>query len=582
MSKESLENSKELQDSNQDPFMPNEIIVWIKRLEQVGVQVINLAYSDLYPWGSRDFDNQDTTENEKLGQIWLNLKERLTEQQPVALNRENNNLIIAYLISVQGDQRSILGCQIALPYNEKTLQLFQLSLGWLQSAMYADAAQQGAQTTQLMEIMGYVLSQKNSHIAAQEWINRTMAWVRGVSGKDLGLSLSLFTIKKAVPKWWVSSDMAWAEKGAATMQHAIEIATRAVIESQEQLQLGWWAFPLFEQGEPTAVLLAYQPATQAIEIPKFSLEIMRSSSLFAEPILRNWQKSESNLLVHFRKSFTESWHKLTGYGHYTWKLIATTLLLIFAIITLWPVNDLVNADLSVEGKTRWIVSSPSQGFLASVSVRPGDRVIKNQVLAHLDDRDLRVEQSQYQSEVEQAAARFRTAMAENDAAASGQAANELAQAEAKLLAVNHNLERMVLKAPITGIVSNGDWTQQIGAPIENGKQLFEISTQDAYRVVIQIADQDIDRVSVGQTGILRLTSLPDQNYNFRIERVTPVASVQAGKNSFRVEAVWLDSPPALHPGMQGVGKILVGKTNLIKRWTANFVDWARLKLWQFW
>lgn len=562
--------------------LPEEINAWRKRLEGVGLQVLNVAYEALAPWGSREFQGKDEQDQKQLTALWQDLKQRLSEQQPVALNRENNNLVIAYLMSIQGEQKSIIGCQIAPPYNEKTLQLIQLSLGWLQSAIYADAARQGAQATYLMELMGYVLSQKNARIAAQEWINRTMAWIRAVSGKDLGLSLSLFTVKKAVPHWWVSSDMAWAEKGAVTMQHAVEVATRAVIEGQEQIQPGWWAFPLFDQGEAKAVLLAYQPVTQAVDIPLFSLEILRTSSLFAEPVLRHWQAAEQNFLVHTYKSVADTWSKLTGHGYYTWKLIAGMVLLILGILTLWPVNDLVNADLNVEGKTRSIITAPSQGFLTSVQVRPGDRVIQDQVLAHLDDRDLRGEQAQYQSEVQQAADRFRTAMADNDAAASGQAANELAQGEAKLATVNHNLERMILKAPMAGIVTNGDWSQQIGTPIENGKQLFEIANQDAYRVVLQVPDQDIDRIAVGQTGILRLTSLPDQNYNFRIDRITPVASVQSGKNSFRVEAVWLNSPPALNPGMQGVGKVVVGETSLIKRWTANFVDWVRLKLWQFW
>lgn len=562
--------------------LPVELLNWWQRLDNMDIKLVNVAYANLANWGSRGFRVADEQQQEKLDVIWAALCSRLSQEQPVAIQRDQQSLFVAYLVTSGAQLKSMLGCQLEPPYNEKTLQLVQNALGWLQASIYAQHLQAGQVAVHLMELMGYVLSQANSRMAAQEWINRTISWLRAESQTDLKLSLSLFSMKNAVASWWVSSDMAWAEKGSATMQHARELATQATIEGRVQQQQGWWALPVVDMGEVHTVLVAYQPAAQAMDIPARSLEILKTSVVFAEPVLRRWLASEKSLLAHTLQASRESWQKITGRGYYTWKVAVALLLLVVAAITLVPVNDLVDAKLSVEGKTRWVLTAPAQGFLLQVQARPGDRVKQGQVLAALDDRELRVEQAQYQSQMQQSADRFRVAMAENDASESGIAANELQQNQAKLDAVNLRIARLTIKSPINGIVTNGDWSQQIGAPIENGKQLFEVANQDAYRVVLQVSDADIDRIRLGQQGYLKLTSTPDHTYKFQIDRITPVASVQNGQNGFRVEAVWLQSPPALNPGMQGVGKVVVGETSLLSRWTQRFIDWARIKLWSLW
>jgi len=58
--------------------------------------------------------------------------------------------------------------------------------------------------------------------------------------------------------------------------------------------------------------------------------------------------------------------------------------------------------------------------------------------------------------------------------------------------------------------------------------------------------------------------------------------VQDGANGFRVEAAWQGPAPSLSPGLQGVGKIEVGRANLLTVWTRPSVDWLRLKLWGWW
>jgi len=66
-----------------------------------------------------------------------------------------------------------------------------------------------------------------------------------------------------------------------------------------------------------------------------------------------------------------------------------------------------------------------------------------------------------------------------------------------------------------------------------------------------------------------------------VRQVTPVSTTEDGRNFFRVEA-HLDSPSArIRPGMEGVGKIIVGSRNLVWIWTHSLVDWLRLFVWKW-
>ena len=52
-------------------------------------------------------------------------------------------------------------------------------------------------------------------------------------------------------------------------------------------------------------------------------------------------------------------------------------------------------------------------------------------------------------------------------------------------------------------------------------------------------------------------------------------------NFFRVDAELDRVPARLRPGMEGVGKVLVGERRLIWIWTHEAVNWMRLALWRW-
>jgi hypothetical protein len=127
----------------------------------------------------------------------------------------------------------------------------------------------------------------------------------------------------------------------------------------------------------------------------------------------------------------------------------------------------------------------------------------------------------------------------------------------------------------------GDLSQQLGAPVEKGETLFEVAPLDAYRLILQVDERDIAEIRVGQMGRLVLSSLPDDPLDFEVAKITPVATAEEGANFFRVEAGLDLTDERLRPAIEGVGKIEVGRRQLLWIWTHDGVDWLRLKLWSW-
>jgi multidrug efflux pump subunit AcrA (membrane-fusion protein) len=121
----------------------------------------------------------------------------------------------------------------------------------------------------------------------------------------------------------------------------------------------------------------------------------------------------------------------------------------------------------------------------------------------------------------------------------------------------------------------------LGTPVEQGKVLFQIAPLSAYRVILEVDERDIAQVRLGQAGELALSGIPGERLRFAVKSITPVSTAQEGRNYFRVEAQLADASARLRPGMEGVGKIGVGRRKLIWIWTHPLTDWLRLWAWRW-
>lgn len=297
------------------------------------------------------------------------------------------------------------------------------------------------------------------------------------------------------------------------------------------------------------------------------------------PIMTQRLAAERNAISRAREDWKALLSRFFGPRHLVWKAAGSAVLLITALLVLVHIDYRVTAKAVIEGEVQRVVAAPFEGFVGASYARAGDTVKKGQALAALDDRDLIIEQERWASERDQYDKKLREAMANHDLTAVQVVGAQFRQAEAQWALVTEKIERANLVAPFDGILVSGDLSQQIGAPVEMGKKLFEVAPLQSYRVVLQVDEREIRHLSEGQSGQVVITGIAGDAMPLKVSKVTPVATAQDGKNHFRVEAQ-LDHPvERLRPGMEGVGKVEVGGRSLWWILTHSFTDWLLLTLW---
>jgi multidrug efflux pump subunit AcrA (membrane-fusion protein) len=225
--------------------------------------------------------------------------------------------------------------------------------------------------------------------------------------------------------------------------------------------------------------------------------------------------------------------------------------------------------------------APFNGYVASQYMRAGENVRAGDVLARLDDQDLALERIRLVTSREQRATEYDRALAAHDRAEALIIKTQIDQADAQLALIDEQLLRTSLLAPFDGVVVFGDLSQSIGGSVERGQELFKIAPLDAYRVILEVHESDIEDVVVGQTGVLRVASIPDEPMTYRIERITAVSEQKDGRNFFRVEAALDTMSDRLRPGMEGIAKTEIDERLLIQSYTGKLIDWAYLALWRW-
>jgi len=315
------------------------------------------------------------------------------------------------------------------------------------------------------------------------------------------------------------------------------------------------------------------------------LDTLETLSLALAPILELKLTAEENLFRHTQRSWHRLLRRITDTSRPGVKLLVLASALIVAFLALYPADYRVSAQAAVEGAVQRVAVAPFQGYLREAPARAGDVVKLGQVLATLEDKDLKLERVRWEAELEVSVRKEREAMANNDRVALRLASAQANQARAQLDLALEKLSRVQVVAPFDAVVVRGDLSQELGSPVEQGKVLFELAPLDAWRVILKVDERDIAHVALGRPGELVLTSLPGQSFPLTVKRITPVSVAEEGSNYFRVEAELDKAVVAdagkMRPGMEGVGKVEAGQRSLLWIWTHRFTDWLRLKSWEW-
>jgi RND family efflux transporter MFP subunit len=357
--------------------------------------------------------------------------------------------------------------------------------------------------------------------------------------------------------------------------------TRAHAELLQQHGTGAvCTIPLTAGGTVLGALLLELPVGS--EFDARTVELCEHAALLVGPVLDVKRKEDRWLGYKALDSAAALGRKLVGPRHTALKLWGAALALLILFFSLVNGDFMITADASLEGKVQRAITASMQGYVIESRARAGDIVRQGSLIAALDDRDLRVERQKLLSQGAQQESERRQAIAEGNRARARILDAQNGQIEAQLALVDEQIARTRLIAPFDAVIVKGDLSQSLGAAVERGNVLFEVAPLDSYRVIMKVDERDITDVAVGQSGRLALTSMPNEEIELTVEKITPVSVVDQGRNYFRVEAVAKGATEKLRPGMEGVGKIEIERRKLIWIWTRKLVHWARMWVWSWW
>lgn len=144
------------------------------------------------------------------------------------------------------------------------------------------------------------------------------------------------------------------------------------------------------------------------------------------------------------------------------------------------------------------------------------------------------------------------AQARQNYAAVDVARTNVANAQSQLALARKNLSYALIVSPIDGFVS--ERTADLGEYVSPQQKVATVVRTNPLRIRIDIPEQAIPEVKVGQSVSVTTSAWPDKNFAGRVARIAPNVSAQS--RTLTVEAEIDNSGGALKPGQFATVKIL--------------------------
>ena len=337
------------------------------------------------------------------------------------------------------------------------------------------------------------------------------------------------------------------------------------------------SLPLRVEGEAVGVITCERDTEPFADV---EIRLLRISCDLAARRLGDLKRHDRWFGARWATRMRELLGKLVGVEH-TWaKALGVVIATGLGILVFGRATYRVEAPFTMHTEHAAYVPAPFEGYISEVLVEVGDETEAGQVLLNLDTRDLLLEEAsagadrtRYIREAEKARA--------DGSLADMRIAEALAdQASARLDLVRYRLEQASIRAPFDGIVVEGDLRERVGSPVQQGDVLFRVARLEDLHARLAVDETDIQDVAVSAAGEIAFASRPRLKFPVRVDRVDPVAQPKEGANVFTVRCE-TEGPPELwwRPGMTGVGKVNVGRRNLLWIFTHKTVDFLRMRLW---
>lgn len=209
-------------------------------------------------------------------------------------------------------------------------------------------------------------------------------------------------------------------------------------------------------------------------------------------------------------------------------------------------SNQVDTKGTLEPLSSTVVSPTIDGTIATVNVSAGQAVAKGDVLMTIKNDELDRAIAEAARSVEAAKADLATAKRGTEVVGEGgNTTYEVSQdnvdaAKRALAAAQEGYDQAVAKAAERTVTApcNGNIVEmnaQVGASatgVESGKSLMQIADLSQMKVTVQVSEEDIAKVAVGQTANVTFPAFPDLTLQGSVTGIASIASADGGTMSY--------------------------------------------------
>ena len=273
----------------------------------------------------------------------------------------------------------------------------------------------------------------------------------------------------------------------------------------------------------------------------------------------------------------------TGRWRLDRKRLVIGVLLLLGVLLI-PVRQTALAPAQIVSRQAQIISSPIDGVIARMQVRPNQPVEAGTPLFSLDETTLRSRADVLGKEV--AVADAELLAASQRAFDNPQSKNELTllegraqQRRAELAAVQAQLRRTQVLAPRAGVAVFSDPNDWLGKPVVTGERILQVADPAKPAMQIQLAVADAIALEPGAEVTLFLTAYPLSPLKGRIlETSYQARPSDEGVVAYRLLASIDDQPEHARLGLHGTAKLYSDRVllgyYLLRRPLATLRAWS--------
>lgn len=228
----------------------------------------------------------------------------------------------------------------------------------------------------------------------------------------------------------------------------------------------------------------------------------------------------------------------------SWYFLSRPQTVVVARPTRGPAVEAVYATGTVESSVMLPLAPRNSGRLVELRVDEGSQVEPEQILARLEDTELRQNVSELKAREDLAAeeAKRQALLFEKNTISEEEferASYAYEAAIAARKAAEAQMSYLTLKAPVEGRIIRRDG--EVGELIAANQPVFWLAGEGPLRVTAEVDEEDIPKVKAGQTVLIQADSFPSKVFQGEIASVTPQGDPVA--RSYRVRIKFTEEVP---------------------------------------